>query len=103
FLIEARPTLDPKPIFSVCRPPDGKGANWLFENARLIAAQYTDHFARPLDAALEHLEEPSEARTSPIMEVIRDLAAQPFFTRRYESCRLIVVIDFLTNVPGYCQ
>ena len=101
FLIEGSAPKTPTPILSICKPPDGSGANWLYENKTLLRAQYEERFTAPLSALVERLARSESAPTSPIMEMVRSVAALPEFSSAVRERKLIIVSDLLQNVRGY--
>ena len=101
FLIEARASVRPAPILSLCKPNDGSDANWLYENATLLRATFEKQFAQPLTALVDRLHEPAQAPASPILETIRAVSLLPSFSEAQERRKLIVVSDLLENTARY--
>jgi hypothetical protein len=84
--------------FSLCKPRSGADASDLYENPRMIAKNYRDHFERPLSAALSSTMSASEASSSPIMEALQSLIADtPDFNTVEGNRELIIVSDMLQH------
>jgi hypothetical protein len=79
--------------FSLCKPPDGSGANPLTENRRLLEKHYHAAFAGPLHAALETLAHTGDADTSPILETLYTVLLA--FEAGARERRLLLVSDLL--------
>lgn len=101
FLIEGSVAAVPEPIFSRCRPHDGSDVNPLYQNERLLQTAYEETFDKPLGAAVAKLDERVSAPTSPIMEMVRTVAALPSFRDAAGRRRMIIVSDLLQNVAAY--
>lgn len=103
FTIEGEVRSVPEPVFSVCKPAEGKDAHWFHENKRRMQAQHEMRFASPLAAVLERLGKPAEADVSPILETIQSVARLPEFSPAAGVRRLVIVSDLLQNTPEYSQ
>jgi hypothetical protein len=79
------------PVFSSCLPQ--KDGNDLYQNRRAIQKFFEERFEAPLDAALA--KPPSRSNTSPISEVITDLAASEHLNAAHS--RLMVFSDLMQN------
>lgn len=92
-----------EPLFSICKPADGADADELYQNPRMMKAHYQKVFAAPLSAVIAAEQAPAEAPVSPILESIRRVTLLPTFRSGIGQRRLIILSDFLQNVPAYSQ
>lgn len=84
--------------FALCKPKSGAAANELYENPRMIEAEYAMKFEAPLQDALAEMIPAGTADSSPIMESIQATLAgvRGFSEARYPKT-LILVTDLLQH------
>lgn len=63
-------------LLMVCKPPSGKEADALTENAKMVEDKFQDKFAQPLSLMLSKIMTVSEAPSSPIMENLQELLSR---------------------------
>jgi hypothetical protein len=61
-------------LFGKNRPRDGSGANFLNENPPRIKKKFIEEYAAPLQEAIARLNPDQTARTSPLLESIKDVS-----------------------------
>ena len=85
-------------MFAKCKPATGEAANALYENPKLISAQYTREFLMPIREKLDASLQSEVEDRSPIMEALQSLiASTPDFVRVKGQRKLLVVSDMLQN------
>ncbi len=92
-----------KPILSLCRPPDGSDAHWLYDNKKFFMRDFEAGFGLPLASATAMLEEPAQSPQSPILQTIKAIAELPTFASSVGRRRLIIISDMLENTTAYSQ
>lgn len=93
----------PKPVFELCNPGSGEDANALYQNPRKIKQRFDERFGRPLDQALVTLTQGEEAKSSPIMEMIQNVAFAENLQGTSDRKRLYLISDMLQHTPVYSQ
>lgn len=101
FMIDGQPVTSLRPIFSVCRPRDGKGANPLYENPRLLREEFARRFEEPLERAANSLIRTAQASTTPIFETLKAISDRPELSRNGMPRRLFIFSNMMANMPGY--
>lgn len=88
--------------FVSCKPRDGKQADDLYENPRMIAEQYEKKFRDPLDAIISGMLQSPAAKSSPIMESLQALlvGVAGFVDAQYPK-RVVIVSDLLQHSPVF--
>ena len=91
---------EPRILFSLCLPPDGRMANPLFENPKLIQQRWDERIGKALESAERRAGGSGAARVSPIAASIRAAAADPDFAAPGPTRRFVLVSDMLENDPA---
>lgn len=91
-----------EPVFSACSPGQGKDANELYENPRMIQKRFEEEFAGLLDRTIDDLLKASTRRTSPILESLRAAAITSFGTLESGKIplRMTIVSDMIQNTEA---
>lgn len=85
-------------MFAKCKPETGEAANSLYENPKLITAQYNREFLTPIRSKLESSLQGAIENQSPIMEALQSLiASTPDFTRVKGQRKIVIVSDMLQH------
>ena len=84
------------PVFDMCKPADGTGANPVYQNEALDRLRYEQAFAAPMDTLSDKLKAGASAETSPILEAAAEVALS---VRRDAPLRLVIISDLLQNSP----
>lgn len=85
-------------MFAKCKPATGEAANALYENPKLITAQYDREFLIPIRSKLESSLQGEVENQSPIMEAMQSLiASTPSFTQVEGQRKLVIVSDMLQH------
>lgn len=88
--------------FKLCKPLEGKEANELYQNSRLVQDRYQKEFKRPLDSVLEEMLAAKAADRSPIMESLQALlASTPGFLDAEYPRRVLIVSDLLQHSAAF--
>jgi hypothetical protein len=93
----------PKPVFEFCNPGSGEDANELYQNPRKLKRRFDERFGRPLDAVVETLVEGERSKTSPVMEMVKNVAFAEQIGDQEGQTKLILISDMLQNTNGYSQ
>ncbi len=101
YILDDENYLAPTPMFTMCNPGTGAGANEFYQNPPRVQKRFDDFFGAPLEAVLAKLLEGAEAPHSPIMEMLREVSFIDDFNTETPERRLIVVSDMLQNMPAY--
>lgn len=91
----------PEPLLRLCNPGDGKSANPVISNPKLLQSRWETRFLQPLSQALKVINNQEMAKTSPIMEMIQAVSIHAFPLETNRPKRLIIVSDMLQNTDGY--
>lgn len=100
MLLDPRSPREPRLLFSLCHPGDGRSVNPLIANTRAAQDRWRDGFAAPLEAALAQAEGAGAANASPIAEALAAAASSPGFALGAPTRRLVLVSDLLEHHPG---
>lgn len=91
---------EPKALFSLCNPGDGRLANPLFANPQRIQVRWQTQFLEPLQAAANRAAAGRKgARASPLIEAISAAALEPDFASPEAQRRFVLVSDLLEHDP----
>ena len=89
------------PIFSVCNPGEPTFWSDLYLGRRYTARDFEQRFVGAAESVIEQIREPSEARTSPIVEYVHRWLGSDDFNPSIAQRRLILVSDMRQNSPLY--
>ncbi len=89
------------PIFSVCNPGEPTFWSDLYRGRRYTARDFEQRFVGAAESVIEQIREPSEARTSPIVEYVHRWLGSDDFNASIRQRRLILVSDMRQNSPLY--
>jgi len=89
------------PLFSICNP--GEPTLWsdLYRGRRYTTRDFEERFVGAGERIVEQVREPSEARTSPIVEYVHRWLGSDDFNASVRHRRLILVSDMRQNSPLY--
>lgn len=90
---------EPRVLFSLCNPGDGRDANPLFQNTKRAQERFDSAFGSELDAAVRRASGGRSASASPISAGVRAIAADPDFGVEIASRRLVLISDLLEHTP----
>jgi hypothetical protein len=90
---------EPRLLFSLCDPGDGRDADPLYQNTARAQARWKEAFGDALDRAVRRAGGGREARASPIIAGVRAIAADPDFSAEIPERRLVLVSDLLEHDP----
>lgn len=90
---------EPRLIFSLCNPGDGRDANPLFQNTKRAQARWEEAFGAELEKAVRRASGGRAGRASPIAASVRAAAADPDFAPSIPGRRLVLVSDLLEHDP----
>lgn len=91
---------EPRLLFSLCNPGDGRDANPWFQNTRRAQARWDEAFGAELDAAVRRASGGRAGAASPIAAGVRAAAADPDFAADIPRRRLVLVSDLLEHAPN---
>lgn len=91
---------EPRVLFSLCNPGDGRSANPLFQNTRKAQERWEAAFGETLDRAIRRAGAGRGAESSPILSGLRAAVADPDFGPEIPSRRIVLVSDLLEFTPG---
>jgi len=86
---------EPRVLFSMCLPRDGRSANPLFENPAKAQARWDEQVGDALKSAIRRAGSAGRASASPILAGLRAAAADPDFADGTAARRLVLVSDLL--------
>ncbi|MBL8551832.1 MAG: hypothetical protein JNJ73_17730 [Hyphomonadaceae bacterium] len=92
---------EPRVLFSLCDPGDGRDANPLYQNTRRAQARWDAAFGDALDRAVRRASGGRAANASPIVAGVRAVAADPDFGGDIPARRLVLVSDLLEYGPRF--
>lgn len=96
FVADSDGLTRPTSVISLCNP--GQDANPLYQNERLIRDQFERRFKARIDAAMDALMLPSNAKTSPIMESLKAVCIEAFGKAPSDiPLELTIVSDMIQN------
>lgn len=89
------------PLFSICNPGEPTFWSDLYRGRRYTTRDFEDRFVGAAESVIEQVREPSEARTSPIVEYVHRWLGSDDFNPSIRHRRLILVSDMRQNSPLY--
>jgi hypothetical protein len=89
------------PLFSVCNPGEPTFWSDLYRGRRYTTRDFEQRFVGAADSVVEQVREPSEARTSPIVEYVHRWLGSDDFNVGVPQRRLILVSDMRQNSALY--
>jgi hypothetical protein len=89
------------PLFSVCNPGEPTFWSDLYRGRRYTTRDFEQRFVGAADRVVEQVSEPSEARTSPIVEYVHRWLGSDDFNANVRQRRLILVSDMRQNSALY--
>ncbi|MEZ5961028.1 MAG: hypothetical protein R3C30_11475 [Hyphomonadaceae bacterium] len=89
------------PLFSICNPGEPTFWSDLYRGRRYTTRDFEERFVGAADRVVEQVREPSEARTSPIVEYVHRWLGSDDFNASVRHRRLILVSDMRQNSPLY--
>ncbi|MGE0044234.1 MAG: hypothetical protein AB7J28_14670 [Hyphomonadaceae bacterium] len=88
---------EPRLLFSLCNPGDGRDANPLFQNTRHAQERWEQAFGAELDSAVRRASGGRGGAASPIAAGLRAVAADPDFGAEIPARRLVLISDLLEH------
>ena len=89
------------PLFSICNPGEPTFWSDLYRGRRYTTRDFEERFVGAADRVVEQVREPSEARTSPIVEYVHRWLGSDDFNANVAHRRLILVSDMRQNSDLY--
>ncbi|MCX7359160.1 MAG: hypothetical protein NT015_13580 [Alphaproteobacteria bacterium] len=89
------------PLFSICNPGEPTFWSDLYRGRRYTTRDFEERFVGAADRVVEEVREPSEARTSPIVEYVHRWLGSDDFNANVAHRRLILVSDMRQNSDLY--
>ena len=89
------------PLFSVCNPGEPTFWSDLYRGRRYTTRDFEQRFVGAAERVVEQVREPSEARTSPIVEYVHRWLGSDDFNAGVRNRRLILVSDMRQNSALY--
>lgn len=89
------------PLFSVCNPGEPTFWSDLYRGRRYTTRDFEERFVGAAERIVEQVRQPSEARTSPIVEYIHRWLGSDDFNANVRGRRLILVSDMRQNSALY--
>jgi hypothetical protein len=89
------------PLFSVCNPGEPTFWSDLYRGRRYTTRDFEQRFVGAAERIIERVREPSQARTSPIVEYVRRWLGSDDFNASVRHRRLILVSDMRQNSALY--
>lgn len=89
------------PLFSICNPGEPTFWSDLYRGRRYTTRDFEERFVGAGERIVEQVREPSEARTSPIVEYVHRWLGSDDFNASVRHRRLILVSDMRQNSPLY--
>jgi len=90
---------EPRLLFSLCNPGDGRDANPLYQNTRRAQEKWDEAFGDALDRAVRRASGGRAANASPLIAGVRAAAADPEFASAIEARRFVLISDLLEFTP----
>jgi hypothetical protein len=90
---------EPRLLFSLCNPGDGRDANPLFQNTKRAQERFDEAFGAELERAVRRASGGRAALASPIAAGLRAVAADPDFSDVIRARRLVLISDLLEHDP----
>lgn len=85
------------PLFSICNPGEPTFWSDLYRGRRYTTRDFEQRFVGAAERVIERVREPSEARTSPIVEYVHRWLGSDDFSPAVRQRRLILVSDMRQN------
>jgi hypothetical protein len=85
------------PLFSICNPGEPTFWSDLYRGRRYTTRDFEQRFVGAAERVIERVREPSEARTSPIVEYVHRWLGSDDFNPAVRQRRLILVSDMRQN------
>lgn len=98
--LDAERPREPRVIFSLCDPGDGREANPLVSSTRDAQARFEEAFGEPLETAIRRAEKGRRGRETPLVEALLSIGADPDFSPSVPARRLVIVSDLLEHREG---
>lgn len=89
------------PLFSICNPGEPTFWSDLYRGRRYTTRDFEQRFVGAAERIVEQVRQPSEARTSPIVEYVHRWLGSDDFNPSIRHRRLILVSDMRQNSPLY--
>ena len=89
------------PLFSICNPGEPTFWSDLYRGRRYTTRDFEQRFVGAAENVIEQIREPSEARSSPIVEYVHRWLGSDDFNASVNHRRLILVSDMRQNSPLY--
>jgi hypothetical protein len=92
-------------LFSKCNPGDGAGLSEWTDNPRIARLRWIEDFRKPAAQAVKSSISSAEARNSPIMAAIQDIAIDQFSGAATQNARktLYIISDMIEFTKDYSQ
>ena len=92
-------------LFSKCNPGDGAGLSEWTDNPRIARLRWIEDFRKPAATAVKSSISSAEARNSPIMAAIQDIAIDQFSGAATQNARktLYIISDMIEFTKDYSQ
>jgi hypothetical protein len=92
-------------LFSKCNPGDGAGLSEWTDNPRIARLRWIEDFRKPAAAAVKSSIAAAEAKNSPIMAAIQDIAIDQFSGAASQNARktLYIISDMIEFTKDYSQ
>ena len=91
-----------EPIVRVCNPGNGAGAAGIVDNPKLIRQTFESKYVGPIERMLGDMEKDEQAKRSPILEGVQQVAVREFELQPSSAEKQLVIIsDLLENVDGF--
>lgn len=92
-------------LFSKCNPGDGNGLSEWTSNPALARRRWIESFEKPASDAVKHSVVTAQAKNSPIMAAVQDIAVDEFSSAAAQAVQknLIIVSDMIENTRDYNQ
>src|ERR1700677_4851163 len=92
-------------LFSKCNPGDGAGLSEWTDNPRIARRRWIEDLRKPAALAVKSSIASAEAKSSPIMAAIQDIAINPFSGAASQQARkkLYIISDLIEYTKDYSQ
>jgi hypothetical protein len=92
-------------LFSKCNPGDGAGLSEWTDNPRIARLRWIEDFRKPAAQAIKSSISSAEAKSSPIMGAIQDIAIDQFSGAAAQNARktLYIISDMIEYTKDYSQ
>jgi hypothetical protein len=89
------------PVFSVCKPPEGKGPERPDRSVEYFRRKYKTEFVEPLQEVLEDVKRATEGDCSPIAEVVANVVMRHPIRVHPGQTRIVMISDMAQNSALY--